>query len=281
MELGIVAQKDNDRATSLAAQVADALAAEGIGVRLDAETARALGREGVPTAELAHSPLVVSVGGDGTFLYTARHVGSTPILGVNLGEVGFLNAVPPADAVDVVLEEVELLEAQSEPRSRAVPRLVAEGGDWSLPPAINEIGLFGPQRGRGHGLTVTVTVDGAPFRSARADGVLVSTPTGSTAYNLAESGPLVHPSVEALVVTLMTARTPTPPLVVSRDAEIRLQSAGAPSAVVASDGSARTTVETPCAFEVRVHPEPARIAGPPSEFFRALEKLELPEGDRG
>ncbi|MFB6360630.1 MAG: NAD(+)/NADH kinase [Halobacteriales archaeon] len=279
MELGIVAQKGNERATSLAGQVAEALEADGVGVHLDQATAAAIGRDGVPTAELGGTPLVVSVGGDGTFLYTARHVGSTPILGVNLGEVGFLNAVPPGDAVDVIREEVAHVREDGAPRSRTVPRLVAAGGEWSLAPALNEIGVFGPQRGRGHGLEVTVQVDGEPFRSVHADGVIVSTPTGSTAYNLAEGGPLVHPAVDALIVTLMTPREPAPPLVVELHANVQLRADGAPSAVVASDGSARTSVDTPCELEVTVHDKPARIAGPPSDFFRALEKLEPKAGD--
>lgn len=274
MELGIVAQKGNDRATALAETVVDALEADGVGVRIDEVTAAAIGRDGVPTDRLADCPLVVSVGGDGTFLYAARHVGPTPVLGVNLGEVGFLNAVSPGDAVDAVLEEVAHVREDGHPRFREVPRLVARGGDWSLPPALNEVGVFGPQRGRGHGIDVSVRVDGAEFTAGHADGVLVATPTGSTAYNLAEGGPLVHPEVEALLVTAMSPQSPTPPLAVGQDSEVEVQAAGAPSAVVASDGAARTEVEPPVTVRVSVHPEPARIAGPPSEFFRALEKLE-------
>lgn len=274
MELGIVAQKGNDRATTLAGTVADALEADGVDVRVDEATGAVIDRDGVPTARLADCPLVVSVGGDGTFLYAARHAGPTPILGVNLGEVGFLNAVSPDDAVDAVLEEVAHIRDSGRPRFREVARLVARGGDWSLPPALNEVGVFGPQRGRGQGLEVTVRVDGAEFTAGHADGVLVGTPTGSTAYNLAEGGPLVHPDVDALLVTAMSPRSPTPPLAVGEDSEIEVRAEGAPSAVVASDGAARTEVETPIDVRVSVHPEPARIAGPPSEFFRALEKLE-------
>ena len=281
MELGIVAQKGNERATALASSVADALEGDDVAVLLDEATADATGRDGVPVSAMADCALVVSVGGDGTFLYAARHAGTTPLLGVNLGEVGFLNAVSPEDAVEAVREEVRLVRERGAPRSREVPRLVARGDGWSLPPALNEIGTFAPLRGRGHGLDVAVAVDGATFVETHADGVLVATPTGSTAYNLAEDGPLVHPDVAALVVTPMSPASPTPSLVVGPEATVTVRASGAERVVVASDGAARTRVEPPCVVDVERHPEPARIAGPASEFFRALEKLERPADAEG
>ncbi len=281
MELGIVAQKGNERATELARTVAAAVADDGVTVHLDEATAAATGDDGVPVSSMADCPLVVSVGGDGTFLFAARHVGPTPILGVNLGEVGFLNAVPPAAAVDAVREELAHVRERGAPRFREVPRLVASGDGWSLPPGLNEVGVFGPRRGRGQGLDAEVRVDGATFAEGHADGVLVATPTGSTAYNLAEDGPLVHPTVGALVVTVMAPASPTPPLVVPLDGEVSVLASGAERAVVASDGAARTHVEPPAEVTVGVHPEPGRIAGPPSEFFRALEKLERAAPDDG
>lgn len=279
MELGIVAQKGNDRAAALAETIADALDGSKIDIRFDEATADAIGGPGVPTAQLASCPLVVSVGGDGTFLYAARHVGTTPVLGVNLGEVGFLNAVPPDEAVEAVREEVAHAREHGEPRYRSVPRVVARGEGWSLPPGLNEIGVLAPQRGRGHGFDVEVLVDDATFAEDHVDGVLVATPTGSTAYNLAEGGPLVTPGVESLVVTAMSPASRTPPLVVPLGSEIRIRVHGAPAAVVASDGAARREVSTPGEVAVTIDPEPGRIAGPSSAFFEALEKLEPSAGD--
>lgn len=281
MDLGLVAQKGNDRAAALAGTVVEALDGDGVTVRVDEATATALEIAGEPAGELADCPLVLSVGGDGTFLYTAHHVGSTPILGVNLGEVGFLNVVSPDEAVDAVREEVAHIREHGQPRFREVPRVVARGDGWSLPPGLNEVGVLGEQRGRGQGLEVAVAVDGATFVEGHADGVLVATPTGSTAYNLAEGGPLVHPAVAALVVTAMSPASPAPPLVIDRDSAVRLQVTGAERAIVASDGAERRSVETPAEVTVAVHREPGRIAGPPSEFFQALEKLEPADGHAG
>lgn len=279
MDLGIVAQKGNDRATALARTVVEALEDSDVTVRLDEVTATAIEGRGVPTDALTDCPLVVSIGGDGTFLYAARHVGSTPILGVNLGEVGFLNAVSPDDAVDAVRAELTHIRDRGQPRFREVPRLVGRGDGWSLPPAVNEVGIFGPQRGRGNGLDVAVAVDDRRFTAVHADGVLVATPTGSTAYNLAEGGPLVHPSVGSLLVTVMSPSAPTPSLVVHGDSAVTVRASGAAHAVVASDGAARRRADMPCDVVVATHPEPGRIAGPDSEFFRALEKLKPRDGD--
>lgn len=273
MKVGIVAQKGNDRAAALVERLAAHLDAADVSTVIDQATADALGVEGVPVETMTESDLVVSVGGDGTFLFASRGAGATPILGVNLGEVGFLNAVAPEEAVEATLTEVERYRETGAVRCRAVPRVCASGDDWTLPPALNEVAVMGAQRGHGNGADVEVCVDGSTYAASHADGVLVATPTGSTAYNLSEGGPLVDPGVECLVVTLMCAADPMPPLAIGLDSEVSIRIDGAPHAVVSSDGT-RRTVETPAVVGVRLAEEPGRIAGPQSDFFTALEKLE-------
>jgi len=274
MELGIVAQRGNVAAGDLAGEMRAALRDRDVDVLVDETTGDHLGVDGVPVERMADCPLVVSVGGDGTFLYVARGVGSTPILGINLGEVGFLNAVSPAEATDRVLAAVERIRETGEPRYREVRRLSATADGLSVPPALNEIVVQGPQRGRGNGLDVAVRVDGSTYVDTHADGVLVATPTGSTAYSLSEGGPLVHPDVDGLVVNGMATVEPMRPVVVPPDATVEIEATGADHAVVASDGSERRTVATPATIAVSTTAEPGRIAGPQSDFFRALTKLE-------
>lgn len=273
MEIGIVAQRGNAGATALAEEIREALADRDVAVLVDEETGGVLDVEGVPVAEMATCPLVVSVGGDGTFLFAARQVGSTPILGINLGEVGFLNAVPPTEATDRVEAEVERIRETGVPRYREVPRLSATGEGLSLPPATNEIAVQGPQRGRGNGVDLEVRVDGSTYAATHADGVLVATPTGSTAYSLSEGGPLVHPDVRGLIVNGMAPEEPMRPLVVPLDAEVTVRADGAEEVVVTSDGSERRPIDAPATVAVELADEPGRIAGPQSDFFRALEKL--------
>ncbi|SFK79773.1 NAD+ kinase [Halogranum rubrum] len=273
MNVGIVAQRGNRRAANLAADLQSRLNETDVTVRFDDETAHALDTTGVDVTAFATCDLVVSIGGDGTFLYAARGAHDTPVLGVNLGEVGFLNAIPPESAVEAVMAEVEALR-EGTSHARNVPRLAASVGDWTGEPAVNEVVVQGPRRGRGGGIDVEVRVDGSPYTSGHVDGVLVATPTGSTAYNLSEGGPLVHPRVDGLVVTEMCADGGMPPLVVPPDSDVVVNVSGAHSAVVVSDGRNAHEVEPPVDVHVGRTDPPVRLAGPAADFFEALNKLD-------
>lgn len=274
--VGIVAQRDNERAQELAASLVDALEREGAGVVVDEATGEAVGATPVSVAAMAGRDLVVSIGGDGTLLFVAREVGSTPILGVNLGEVGFLNAVAPEDALGVVTDVVTELERTGAVEGRELARLQATGGDgdWTLAPALNEIVIHGHRRGHGGGATVEIDVDGQRYAKSHADGVLVATPTGSTAYNLSEGGPLLHPTADALVVTQMAATEAMPPLVVEPDTELTLTVTGTDTAYAISDGRNRQRLEPPATVSVSLAAESVTLAGPQANFFDGLDKLE-------
>ncbi|QIO23920.1 NAD(+)/NADH kinase [Haloarcula sp. JP-L23] len=282
MTVGIVAQRDNDRAMSLASRLTGRLAEVGESVAVDQTTGAALNDHEAwdasqpssrPVEEMRDCDLVVSIGGDGTFLYAARGAGSTPLMGVNLGEVGFLNALAPEEAVETVVAEVEHIQKTGSARTRAMPRLRASGPGWALSPALNEVVVQGSHRGSGGGGTFEVRVDGSLYTSGHADGVLVATPTGSTAYNLSEGGPLVHPDVAGLVVTGMAEVDGMPPLVVDADSDVVVTLTDAESGVVVSDGRVREEITPPERVTLSRASEPIRLAGPPLDFFTALGKL--------
>ncbi len=290
MQLGIVGQKGNPRAQSLVEAIGRSFRDDGVEVLVDSVTAETLADEqgrgygpsgserfepdAIAVQDLDTCDLVVCIGGDGTFLYAARGVGDTPIMGVNLGEVGFLNAIAPDDAIETVHEVVDDLRADGGTPTREMSRVQASGEDWELPPALNEVVIQGPQRGHGNGVGVTVRVDGSLYTSGHADGVLVATPTGSTAYNLSEAGPLVHPDVDALVVTEMAAELEMPPLVVGEDSQITVRVEGDDSATVVSDGRVSRDIDTPSQITLQRAEDSVRVAGPPLDFFTALGKLE-------
>ncbi|ESS09268.1 MAG: putative sugar kinase [uncultured archaeon A07HN63] len=103
--------------------------------------------------------------------------------------------------------------------------------------------------------------------------MLIATQTGSTAYNLSEDGPLVHPSVDGLVVNEMSGTDPMPPLVVDDDATVTVTARDADHAVVVSDGRQPHEIELPAEITVARTEPPVRLAGPVADFFEALGKL--------
>ncbi|ELZ23272.1 ATP-NAD/AcoX kinase [Haloterrigena salina JCM 13891] len=279
--VGIVGQRGNERAQGLAASLAETLERSGrdggeTAVVVDEATGEAVDAPACPVDEMDDRDLVVSIGGDGTLLFVAREVGPTPILGVNLGEVGFLNAVAPKDAVDVVTDLVADYRETGAFEGRELARLEAtsEGADWTLEPALNEIVVHGPRRGPGGGATVEVRVDGGRYAASHADGVLVATPAGSTAYNLSEGGPLVHPTADALVVTQMAAADSMPPLVVDPDTELSITISDSDTGYAISDGRNRRRLDPPATVTVSVADEPIRLVGPRGDFVSSLEKLD-------
>ncbi len=273
MQIGIVAQQDNPRAASLAGDIRDAVA---VPVVVDEATAGTLDVTGVPVERMAACDLVVSIGGDGTFLYAARGIGPTPIMGVNLGEVGFLNATAPENAVSTVRRTIEQHDAAGDGaiQTQDISRLRATGDGWTLPPALNEVAIMAPQRGPGGGLTIEVRVDGSLYTGGHADGVLVATPAGSTAYNLSEGGPLVHPDVSGMVLNEMCATNGMGPLVIDPDAVVTVRADGAESVAAVSDGRIHRELDPPVVTSVSTDAPPVRIAGPEIDFFAALGKLE-------
>ncbi len=274
--VGIVAQRANERAQRLAGTLLDELAGHSVDTVIDEETADAIGVDPTPVGAMADADLVVSIGGDGTLLFVARAVGDVPILGVNLGEVGFLNAVQPEDALAVVSQLVDALAAGESLESRELIRLTATdpAGRWTLEPAMNEVVVHGPRRGPGSGGTIEVFVDGDQYIKSHADGVLVATPTGSTAYNLSERGPLVYPTTRAIVITAMAASEPTAPLVVDPTVEVTLEISDAETAYAISDGRNRRSLEPPATVSIEPGEKPVRLVGPPVNFVDALTRLE-------
>jgi len=273
MKVGIVAQRDNAPAAALAEVIARNLSQRDVEAVVDETTAREVDVESIPTPNLDTCDLVVSIGGDGTLLYAARGAGATPILGVNLGQVGFLNATPPEKAVERVTAAVDEIREGDLP-IMTLPRLQATGDGWELPPATNEAVVMGARRGHGNGVEVEVRVDGNRYTETHADGVMVATPTGSSAYNLSEGGPLVHPGVRGLVITEMCATDSMPSLIVATDSDIEVAIDGPAHGNVICDGRSRRRIELPTTVTISAKTVPIRLTGERVDFFAALDKLE-------
>ena len=165
---------------------------------------------------------VISLGGDGTFLKAAGRVGAKqiPIIGVNMGRLGCLANVTP-DEIRTTLDEV--FEGQPEMEERAVIQLEADGGPLEgCPYALNDIAIL--KRDNAAMISIRASVNGEYLVTYLADGLVISTPTGSTAYSLSIGGPIIVPQSGILSVTPVAPHSLNiRPIVISDDSEIRLE----------------------------------------------------------
>jgi len=197
----------------------------GYKVLIDRETSPYVkGPEVVARTEMASRPLdlVVVLGGDGTLLSAARAVAKAgvPILGINLGALGFLTEVPLSELYST-LEAVEKNCCGAEPRSMIQCQVVRAGGAVADYQALNDVVVSKSAIARLNNFDLYV--DQVFVTSYKADGLIVSTPTGSTAYSLAAGGPILMPSVDAFVVTPVSPHSLTHRALVVRDsAEIEI-----------------------------------------------------------
>jgi NAD+ kinase len=223
--------------------------------------------------------LVIGLGGDGTFLRAAELARNSciPVLGVNLGRIGFL-AEAEADAIDTVLEHVVSRTYRIEDRLTLDIAVRVKGEVINRGWALNDASLEkGPRLGV---LGVVLEVDGRPVSTFGCDGVLVSTPTGSTAYAFSAGGPVLWPDLEALLVVPNNAHALfARPMVTSPDAAIAIEiEADGHDAIVFCDGRREMLVPAGGRLEVRrceVSVKWARLDSAPFTD-RLVRKFRLP-----
>ncbi len=292
----LVVHTGREEATEVARRVEKVLSDNGIGLRvLSAEAVdhgslnlapddmRAMGAEidVVDADENAAQgcELVIVLGGDGTFLRAAELARNAdiPVLGVNLGRIGFL-AEAEADAIDSVLDHVVNRDYRVETRMTLDVAVHAEGQILARGWALNEASLEkGPRLGV---LGVTVEIDGRPVSSFGCDGVLVSTPTGSTAYAFSAQGPVLWPDLEAILVVPNNAHALfARPMVTSPDAKVAIEiDADGHDALVFCDGRRDMLVPAGGRLEVTRCGTPVKWVRLDSAPFtdRLVRKFRLP-----
>lgn len=253
--VAIVSKPHKEELSRILPDLVDWLRAHGMEPLLDHEGA--LHTDSAPSVDrtemVAWNPdLVIVLGGDGTLLAAARvfAASGTPILSVNLGYLGFLTEIklgelyPTLESWCAGCHEVD-------ERAMLHARLWRDGKQHSCYEALNEVVVSKGDIARMG--EFAVELDGKSVARFRADGVIVSTPTGSTAYTLAANGPILTPDVDALVVTpicphLLTLR----PIVVRGDASLKVKVVGIPNhALLTVDG--QQAVELRLGDELRCH----------------------------
>ncbi len=206
---------------------------------------------------LAESDMVIALGGDGTILQTARFVGGhgKPIVGINLGKLGFLAEVP--------LDEIESCFADIlAGRYIVEDRMMLQADGSGLSPgflALNDIVV--DKYGTSRVMNIEASVNGEYLATYAADGLIVSTPTGSTAYSLANGGPIVIPSCQTIIIGPICPHTLTArPVIVPESSVITVKIASAANKVhVTADGQLEKLFSIPLTITVRKAPFPARL----------------------
>ena len=273
--IGVVANKERSEAVAAQKEVAKSLKEAGLNVlEVDSEQVEAvtLGKE-------SDLELVIALGGDGTILRGAElaHPHGCPVLGVNLGHVGFLAEAEReqlADVAKAVVAKTWIVEERPLLRARIMRADGTETTGW----AVNDVAL--ERVGTGRMIELGLSVDGRKLSSWGADGVVVSTPTGSTAYAFSAGGPIIWPDVEALLIVPVSAHALfAKPLVVSPKSEVTIDVLGGSGQVeVVCDGRRSTQVDPGAQVRVEMGQQKVRLARLTDAPFtdRLVAKFRLP-----
>jgi NAD+ kinase len=254
MNLGVVGNPRYADLQSILRALAELAPARGISLFTDRGLETLWGDKCPPPLDVARLDALVTLGGDGTLLRGARLLAGreVPILGVNLGRVGFLTSAARESFVFAV---EALVAGRYAIERRQVLRAVirgADGGERSLTNALNDVVVHKGGVARVVRLRVLIGEDEVGPYSA--DGIVVATPTGSTAYSLSAGGPIVVPGVEALIVTPICAHTlAVRPLVIPASSEVTIEPIApwADDLLVSFDGQVGTTLITGDKVHVR------------------------------
>ncbi|MGB0144398.1 MAG: NAD(+)/NADH kinase [Akkermansiaceae bacterium] len=274
VRVSIVAHPRKPDAPLAVRQVRESLASRDIEVVLEEATAQLVGEIGV-TDFAAGADLVISLGGDGTLLETLRRIGpgGAPIAGVNIGNLGFLTACTDEE-IDVLSEHLARGEMNLVERAMLRVEMVDEHGEQHEFFALNEAALMRGETGRL--VSLEARVNGELLNQYRADGLIVATPTGSTAYSMAAGGPLLGPKAGVFVITPICPHSMSNrSLVVEEDSVIELSPSGENSEPIlfSVDGRDILRIARDSVVKVTRHSESLRLVRLPGHsFYETLRK---------
>lgn len=274
--VGLVLHQERPLARSLAHEVTAWLAAQGHEVRFTSDDAELVGApSGLDPAEFGRDlDLAVSLGGDGTMLRTVRMAGvcDVDVLGVNVGDMGYLTEVEPPRVIDAL----ERYFAGSYGIERRMLLAVTVHVDGADEPALSEYALneaVVEKTAAGHTVRLGVSLDDDEFTTYATDGLIVATPTGSTAYAFSARGPIVDPTHRALLLTpvaphMLFDRT----LVLEPSTEVAITVRGHRTASLAVDGRPSGMLGDGDVVRCRASEHHARLVTfGPREFHRILK----------
>jgi NAD+ kinase len=272
--VGLVVRRERPRAIAIGHELAIWLRSRHLKTLAEPEAAAQLGAEPVEREQLAsRSDLIVVLGGDGTLLSIARLVGEreTPILGINLGGLGFLTEITTEEAQETL---ARVLAGDYEVDRRITLDATVESHSSGGAPAARETfralnDVVINKRALGRMLELNVVANGERFCSYRADGLIIATPTGSTAYALSAGGPIVFPSLDVVVLAPICPHTLSNRPVVLPDSfemEVRVKSDDG-GAMLTVDGQQTARVASNDAVRVRRGHNPVSLVRSSHSYF--------------
>jgi len=265
MKMLLVSRIDSSDVLDYIRQLGADLESRGHEVILEEETAGLLGLPGVPI--LSASPdLVVVVGGDGTILRSIQRMErQVPLIGINWGEVGFLADLEPSEALDF------LLALSKNIRCEQRMRVAFSRDGMNLGEALNEALIVTTRPAKM--LRFSILIDGVVAEQFRADGLLISTPTGSTAYAMSAGGPIVDPRIQGIVlVPLAPYMLSSRPHVISSDRRIEIKLESARPADLVIDGQRTVELGTDDIIGVKKSARPALLVDAGQNFFAKVDR---------
>ncbi len=279
-KVGVIAKAEDERLRKTLATLIAYLDARGIPFAME-NACTACVAAGVPTADRdtlgAECDLIIVLGGDGTLLGAARSLVGKDVrlLGINLGRLGFLTDIPRHGMLKS-LDDVFAGQFQQEERFLLHADLQRDGQAIAGDEALNDVVV---QKWRVAKLiTLDTYVDGVFVNTQRSDGLIVSTPTGSTAYALSGGGPILHPSLEAIVLVPVCPHTlSNRPIVVSADSrvEIVITEGQRTTAQFTCDGQTERELVDGDRIIVTRHPRGIRLLHPPGHDYYATLRTKL------
>jgi NAD+ kinase len=282
MRFGFLLKRGKPEARDIAAELGSVLRSRGCPlVALEEDAPAISGAETVTPERLgAAIDALIVLGGDGTFLFGAGLVADhgVPLFGVNLGSLGFMTHFGRSEAVPALVEACQARLPIEERMRLAVTVRSKTGAAGETRNAVNDAVIS--QRSLARLLDLEARLDGAPITTYKADGVIVATPTGSTAYNLAAGGPILTPDLEAIVLTPICPHTLTNrPLVVRADSRLSVTNRAGAAVTLTIDGQWGREIEPDESISVCKAQHPLRLYRPPSSFFGVLRR-KLSWGER-
>jgi len=255
--VGVVVKRGHPQAVALARQLVDWLRENGLEAVVEDDSAAAIGcpAGGTRAQIVAAADLIVVLGGDGTLLSVAHHLRDrpVPILGVNFGQLGFMTALT-ADELLPAMKRIVAGDFKVNERMVLDVTLKRQGKEIFTRQVLNDA-VISKGGALARIIDLDTSVDGQPLCVYRADGLIVTTPTGSTAYSLSAGGPIVQPSVGVIVLTPICPHTLTHrPLVLPDTAVVRVgvhSRDGDEDTVLSLDGQFGTPLANEDVIEIR------------------------------